>query len=325
MRSALLCILVLLLAVPVQAEGRDLTVRSIPLDREDPGVSGVGALQYLGGLEIESNLAAFGGWSDGWATEDLKSLVLVSDRGQFVEFALKRDPEKGVLIDLESGPLQPLLDMEGHPLAGQFRRDAESLANLGEGAFAVGFERDHRIWLYSDGLEQPARARIGPAALADLPAAALNSGVEAMARSPDGQTLIAILEGPRVQGQTTAFIRRDGRWQERVFASSPGFGVTAASYLASGDLLVLERFFSPATGPIVNLLQVAAGTLAGEGPITGDRLAVFRRPMSVDNFEILVTGRDGDGSSLILIGSDDNFNDLQRFLLLLFRFNPKWK
>lgn len=282
---------------------------------------GVGALHYLGGLAIESDAAGFGGWSGGWASEDMSEITLVSDRGKTASFAIERDSDSGALIGARLAAFASLRGTDGRALTGRFDRDAESLAWLPGEGFAVGFEHAHRIWLYGDGLEAPATANIGPEALASLPPAALNSGVEALAQSPDATTLLAILEGPNAEGGTTAFLRRDGLWQERAFVSSPGFGVTAASYLESGDLLVLERFFSPATGPLVNLVRVTAETLAGEGPIEGERLATFARPLSVDNFEIVMVGRDSDGTPLVLIASDDNFNKRQRFLLLLFRLD----
>ncbi len=281
----------------------------------------IGALHYLGGLEIVSDAAGFGGWSGGWASEDLSSFTLVSDRGMIADFSLERDPVRGVLTGLEAGPLRRLLDLEGGPLIGQFNGDAESLESLGPGAFAVGFEHNHRIWLYQDGLDQPATSSIGPPELANLPAARLNSGLEALAQSPDGTLLIAILEGPTAEGRTTAYLRQNGQWRERSFVTSPGFGVTDAGFLENGDLLVLERFYSRATGPLVNLRRVAGESLVGEGAIDGSIIAAFARPMIVDNFEILLVGRDSDGRPLVLIGSDDNFNEAQRFLLLLFRLN----
>lgn len=323
MRTALLALLLPLLPVWVWAEEIDLTVKQVPLNEADVGMDRIGALEFLGGLEIDSPAAGFGGWSGGWASEDLSSLILLTDRGLFADVSLERDPDSGALIGLKAGPLRPVQDRAGLPLAGKLNWDAEALEQLGEGRFAVGFEQSHRIWLYDEGLDRPASADIGPAALAALPVSAMNSGVEALALSPDGEMLIAILEGGNADGQTRAFLRRDEQWRERPFQTEPEFGVTDAAFLENGDLLVLERFYSRATGPLVKLRRVAAETLAGDGLIEGEVLAAFERPMSVDNFEILLLGRDADGSPLVLIGSDDNFNAAQRFLLLLFRLGAE--
>lgn len=325
MRSVLLSLLFLLLPWSLGAEDAVLRVAPLPLNAASPQTSKIGALTYLGGLAVESDLAGFGGWSGGWARRNLSVVTLVSDRGNVAVFDLERDGASGAPIGLQLRALHALLDMQGRPLTGRFDRDAESLAWLPGEGFAVGFEHAHRIWLYGNGLEVPPTANIGPEALASLPVAALNSGVEALAQSPDGRTLIAILEGPNTEGRTTAFLWQDGPWRERAFVSSPGFGVTAASYLENGDLLVLERFFSPATGPLVNLVRVTAETLAGEGAIDGETVATFARPMNVDNFEIVMVGREPDGSPLVLIASDDNFNKRQRFLLMLFRFDPRYQ
>ncbi len=315
----LLTALVLGFSTAALAQGTELSVSPVPLaPGEGPGQR-LGQLVYLGGLEVSSGAPGFGGWSDGTASPDLSHMLLISDRGHSVALTLLRDPESGAPVGLEAGALEPLLDQAGAPVEGPLGWDAEALADLGEGRYAVGFEQDQRIWLYDKGLNAAAGESIGPTALADLPPAAANSGVEALALSPDGSTLVAILEGPGPEGPTRAFFRRDGHWSERPYRAEAGFGVTAAAFLEDGDLLALERFYSRKTGPLVNLRRIAKQTLEGEGVLEGEIIAAFRRPMSVDNFEILLTGRDSEGQPLVLIASDDNFNPEQRFLVLLFR------
>ncbi len=318
MRGLLVSLLVFL-AWTAAAEEVSLTARPVPLGPGEEAGARLGGLTYLGGLEIESGDPDFGGWSGGTASPDLGRLLLVSDRGRWTAMTLLRDGESGRPLSVEAGVVESLLDLEGQPLSTGFRWDAEALAALGEGRVAVGFEHDHRIWLYGEGLGGRASESIGPDALATLPLSALNQGVEALALSPDGAFLVAILEGPGPEGTTSAFFRREGKWHRRDYRAEAGFGVTDAAFLPGGDLLTLERFYSPETGPIVHLRQVAARDLAGEGVLTGRTIASLRRPRSVDNFELLLVGQDADGSPLVLIGSDDNFNPNQRFLLLLFR------
>ena len=55
--------------------------------------------------------------------------------------------------------------------------------------------------------------------------------------------------------------------------------------------------------------------------LRGALLARFARPLTVDNYEGVAVTRDADGVTLVYILSDDNFNFLQRTLLLLFRLD----
>ncbi len=317
---ALLFILLFAQTSTVSAEESSLTATAVPLGRGTGSDDRVGTLAYLGGLEIESGDPAFGGWSGGVGSADLSEVWLVSDRGLFTSLALQRDPGSGRLLGVEAGALRPLLDQDGKILSSKLDWDAESLVRFGDGSHAVGFEHNHRIWHYDRGLGEAAGQSIGPKALAELPLGALNNGVEALAISPDGRLLIAILEGPGPDGTTRAFLRRDGDWQEQAYRSAEGFGVTDAAFLANGDLLVLERFYSRQSGPKSHIRRIAAVSLEDDIP-EGEILASFRRPISVDNFEILLVGAEESGAALILIGSDDNFSERQRFLLLLFRLD----
>jgi hypothetical protein len=59
----------------------------------------------------------------------------------------------------------------------------------------------------------------------------------------------------------------------------------------------------------------------GIGPgaqLMPEEVARFAPPVQVDNFEGVAVRRDADGRTLVYIVSDDNFNALQRTLLLMF-------
>ncbi len=307
-----------MVTAPAQAQVPDLLVQPVALNPTDLQQTRVGQLEYLGGLALSSEDARFGGWSGGVGNGDLSEVTLVGDRGMVLVLALERDRRSGLLDDAEPRAFFPLRDTAGRPLSGKSRTDAEALARLADGAFAVGFERDHRILRYEQGIDGPAAGDIAPKALSALPAWRANGGVEALAASHDG-VLVAILEGPSPLGQTPAFIDWGEGWQERSYLLPNAYGATDAGFLPGGDLLVLERFYSPAVGAKARVRRIPTEVLDGVGPLTGPLLAEFSRPLTVDNFEILLTGRDRDGSSLILLGSDDNFSRRQRSLLMLFR------
>jgi hypothetical protein len=63
---------------------------------------------------------------------------------------------------------------------------------------------------------------------------------------------------------------------------------------------------------VARLPKLAAGAL-----ISGEEIAVLRTPVAVDNMEGLSVTSEG-GRTIVWIASDDNFNPLQRTLLLKF-------
>ena len=88
--------------------------------------------------------------------------------------------------------------------------------------------------------------------------------------------------------------------------------------LADGGVLVLERGYTAIGGAKGRVMQIET-PVAGE-PISGLReLARLTPPIQVDNYEGLAVHIDNDGAVLLYIVSDDNFNPLQRTLLMMFR------
>ena len=64
---------------------------------------------------------------------------------------------------------------------------------------------------------------------------------------------------------------------------------------------------------------------AGEGKfgeagaiLLGELLAELKAPLVTENFEGITAFRDASGATRLLLVSDDNFNDVQRTLLLSF-------
>lgn len=307
--------LVLLIAGPAAAEPPVMAARGVTLAPAEPGRVDLGALKFLGGLELSSEDPRFGGWSAGAANADLSEVVLVGDQASVLRLRLRRKAG-GDGLEAEAVELAPLLGPDGVPLAGQMAVDAESLVALPEGAYAVGFEHDHRVWLYEEGLAGLPGADLAPPELAILPESSLNSGAEALAWHEG--LWVLILEGEAGSESTRAFLGEEGAWRELPYVLTDGFQVTDAAFLEEGDLLVLERFYAPETGPKARLRRIAAADLTGVRALTGPLLAEFARPLTVDNYEVLLAGRDSEGP-LLLLASDDNFNPRQRSLVMLFR------
>jgi hypothetical protein len=87
--------------------------------------------------------------------------------------------------------------------------------------------------------------------------------------------------------------------------------------LPDGRLALLNRRFS-LLGGFTARLTIAALPKAAEGAlITGPVAAAFEGSVTRDNLEALSVTREG-GRTILWIASDDNYNPLQRTLLMKF-------
>lgn len=100
------------------------------------------------------------------------------------------------------------------------------------------------------------------------------------------------------------------------YRPGPGLSPTDCAFLPDGDLLVLERGVSLlAFG--MRLVRVPAAEVRPDATLQGDVL-LEGVGGDIDNMEAVAVHTAPDGSTRIVIASDDNFNDWQRNLLLEF-------
>ena len=293
-----------------------LSARPVALDPEDRARQHVGDLRFLGGLDLRSDAAAFGGLSGLSVSADGR-LAAVTDRGHWFTARIVRNAA-GRLVDLTDGEMGPLRDAQGRPLTGEWR-DAESLERLPDGDWLVSFEREHRVWRYpreAGGLQGRPVPFPAPEAIARAPA---NGGVEALARLPDGRILMLAQGLKREGGARAGWLVSAGAVEPLGYRTAPNFLPTDAATLPNGDVLVLTRHFTVLGGARVRLERVPAAAIEAGATLRGTLVARFRHPLTVDNFEGVAVAEDADGETLVYILSDDNFNFFQRTLLLLFR------
>ena len=171
-------------------EGGPVGVANTPvlLHPDDPDVRQVGRLQFEGGTELSSLHPAFGGWSGLEIHPDGERVLLLSDRGTWLSGELEFD-ENFQLLGLKNTQIFPLLGLDGAPVSGP-NSDAEGLADMGHGVYAVSFERDHRVWVYDLGrnwefIDQAIPETLdGPPGREHWPE---NGGMEALSSSPLGR------------------------------------------------------------------------------------------------------------------------------------------
>src|SRR5690606_1462829 len=120
-------------------------------------------------------------------------------------------------------------------------------------------------------------------------------GIEGMARLPDGR-LILFLEGGQDKPGTLAYLQEDEGFAELPYARQDGFQVTGVAPLPDGGLLIVERFYSPETGPKARLRRLPAESV-GKAVSAGslDLLLELAQPLSVDNIEGVAAWQEPDG------------------------------
>lgn len=294
------------------AEAIEVIVTPIPLQNDAPNITSVGNLKYVGGLQLRSRDGRFGGFSGLGVSQDGTRMISVSDRGTSL-LINTRFNHTGNLVDAHSFDLRTLSDRDGSALRGKRWTDAEAMSPGVEGEIIIAFERDHRLWRYDAGSTIP-RVLRPPEELASMPR---NDGIEALTLLDDGR-LLAISEGSAREDQTVGWVSRVGGWDVLTYKTGDGFRPTGATTLPNGDVLVLERYYTPRQGVRIRIKQVDQTTIQAGSEITGDLVAELRPPLNVDNFEGIDAIMGPAGKPVIYLISDDNFSDDQRTLLMSF-------
>lgn len=327
MRAFLALPLVLLLVPGWAGEERlvtpgsvaDVSAERVGLHPDDPAVARAGALVFLGGVALDSDDPAFGGFSALSVQGD--RFTLLSDGGTLVRFRMGEDwrPRQARFDAVPSGPETGWRKLE---------RDSESMTtDPRTGRVWIGFERYNQIWRYGPGLARAERWR-APAAMADWPE---NGGAESMARLRDGR-FIVLSESKRPPGRTGDDRTREGlsfagdptdpRSAARrfVYRAAPGHRPVDVTELPDGRLLVLERRFQLPFRWTARLALVPRGAARPGRMVEGRTIARLGAPLIADNFEGVAAVREG-GATMLWLVSDDNQSRLQRTLLLKFRLD----
>ncbi len=291
-------------------EPAELRVSAAPVEIAPTELHG---LHLRGAVELTSPHPQFGGISG--LLIDGGELIAVTDRGWLIHSPLADDASG---LRPVGGDIRALADAEGQPLE-EAGLDAEGLARTADG-LAISFERDHRVELLGrDGHGRTIRDR-------RFEQLGYNAGLEALAALPDGR-LLAIAED-RAQG--------GARGGFPVFLIDPAGGTLRSGRLAlpgdrpvtdaevgpDGRLYLLRRAFSLLGGFSVRIERYRLGPDGLPLPETREVLASFGGGSGIDNMEAIALWRDDAGRTRLAIASDDNFQFLQRTLLVDFEVDP---
>ena len=301
--------------LPLYSGTPTVLARRVPLFPDDPDRTRLGALTYLGGLQLRSRDPAFGGFSS--LAVNGGNFTLLSDGGLVFHFRMGGDlvPHAPAFAALPAGPRTGWRKMD---------RDSESLTtDPATGRMWVGFENANAIWRYApdfargEASARPRRMRRWPK----------NSGPESMVRLTDGRFLVLSEDADAPGGgQRALCFDRDPtdpaarRWNF-VFRAPGRYLPSDMAQVDARHLLVLVRDATLREGFTNLLLLVDLASIKPGATVRGRVLARLAWPTLHDNFEGVAVTHEG-GRPIVWLVSDDNTPSwFQRTLLLKFRLD----
>ena len=296
----------------------DLKSSNINLFPTDLKNISLNKLKFVSGIEIKSNHPDFGGLSGLIINED-KSLIAVGDQGIWLTGKIKID-ENGKLVEIINGRLGHLKGNENNPLykLGKSYTDAESIEPYNN-KFVVSFERKHRILIFNN-IFLHSEIFYDRIKYLDLPD---NGGIEAMAPLKNNSIFLLSENLIHPDDKIAGYLLSDNKLKKVYVKKNGSFKPTDMSSLPDGNILLLERSFSPVRGVSARISAIKYEDLKPNSVILPFTLDTLKLPMVVDNFEGISFLKLNDGGYYIFILSDDNFNFLQKTILYQFYWDGK--
>lgn len=308
-------------ATPDLHDAVAVSYHAIPLSSADKNERRVGQLVYRGGLEITSSDARFGGWSGLMVAADGKRMLSQSDEAHWFRADLVYDGE-GNLVGVTHAELADMLDMNGKTMPKK-EGDAEGLAALTpqgpDGAVAISFERDHRIWKYDLSQTLDAKPSVIPTP-PEIKSLDFNSGLEGLTEFAP-HMLFTVAETAQDHGAHPAWlISDDGKFEKLDVVHHEPYEISDAAMGPDGNLYLLERhYFGPVGGVVAAVREIDRTDAKPSARLDGHEIAKFTMRENIDNMEGLALRRDDAGHTFLYMISDDNYNHpLQRTVLLMF-------
>lgn len=302
-----------------------VSARPVPFATFDDETEEAGRLRFRGGLVLTSSDDRFGGLSGLAVSAGGARFRALSDRGHWFEGDLVY--ADGRLTDVANVRIATIETERGLSTTNSRDGDSESLtpATPGDmgGAFFAGFEDRHRIARYSFANDDPGAplATFTPKTDRRIPG---NGGFEAIVMLPDHRLLAMTEDLVDAHGNTVGFLLT---LDEKGIADQASIAMrriepfvpTDLTLLPGGDLMVLERRFSPLQGVGMQMRLIKGADVKEGAVLDGPVVANLDMRYVIDNMEGLSARRGENGETLLYAVSDDNFNaPIQRTLLLMF-------
>ncbi len=319
MQKFRMVLLLLLMVVAVgghrkYARNHDQSINVIPLPfiADAPSARRAGALTFLGGWELKSPNSDFGGVSAMVALANNRFLA-VSDAGILIGFTFdgKSRLADSFIADLP-GAYGKDRDYED--------RDSEGMAyDPASRRIWISYEAHHAIRRFP-----PSLNRIdGVRRLTFTGDWSDNGGIETFVRLADGRFVIISETHMRADDANTAYLYSGDPVEPGTqimpfgYRAPKGYRPTDAALLPDGRVLVLNRRIGFPQGFTAKLVLIDPKDISRNAMIKPKLLATLAPPMLVDNMEALAVTQEKD-QTIVWMASDDNFNTIQRTLLMKF-------
>jgi hypothetical protein len=304
-------------------DGQQVAIKSLVIPEfKSGGGKRYGDLEYLGGLAMASKNGEMGAVSSIRMLPDGKSFVSVMDTGHWAEGKIERGAD-GRLSGIADYRIYTMRDDQGVFSNDKENLDAEGMLIAGNHLY-VSFERVHRIAAYPfPGFETSKPDSVQKPVIKGYRLQG-NGGIEALLKAPDGGAFQGALfyVAERSYNKDGNFIAgvQSGPKKGMFFVKrSNAYDVTDGKVLADGSFLLLERKFSLTDGIGMRIRRFKLADIAPGATIDGTLVMEADFSHQIDNMEGLDTFTAADGSTHLILTSDDNHSLLERNLMLEFK------
>lgn len=305
--------------------GAELPVKAMAISEFRPGAGRLfGRLEFMGGLSLATPKGEMGAVSSIRLTDGGKRFISVMDTGHWATGAVERDAE-GALSGISDYRIYDMLGRDGRP-GDKRHMDAEGMA-LDESRVYVSYEGDHRI----DAYPRPGFETSTPVST-ERPVLAAerlknNGGMEALLKAPDdsalGGALFYVAERSYdAAGNFIAGVQSGPRKGNFTVERAAPYDVTDGVALDDGSFVLLERKFGLQAGIGMRIRRFMLDDVRPGALVKGDVVMEGVFPAQIDNMEGIDAYKAEDGSTRLIVVSDDNHNLLERNLMLEFKLMP---
>jgi hypothetical protein len=136
---------------------------------------------------------------------------------------------------------------------------------------------------------------------------------------PNAGALIVVTETELdAAGNHVAWILDRGHARRFAVKMRDGYAVSDMTFLPDGDIALLERRYRPPFSLWMQVRRLRSADIKPGATVDGPVLMAASLADEIDNMEGISAFRAADGTTVLTLISDDNFNLLERTLLLQF-------
>lgn len=305
--------------------GAVLPVKAMVISDFRPGAGKLfGRLEFMGGLSLATPKGEMGAVSSIRLIDGGKRFISVMDTGHWATGAIDRDA-KGALSGVSDYRIYDMLGRNGRPGDKQ-HMDAEGMA-LDENHVYVSYEGDHRIDAYPRPGFETAKPLSTERPVLTTGRLRNNGGMETLLKAPDDSALQGALfyvaeRSYDRMGNFIAGVQSGPLKGNFSIERAAPYDVTDGVVLDDGSFLLLERKFGLQSGIGMRIRRFKLDDIKPGALVKGDVVMEGVFPAQIDNMEGIDAYKADDGSTRLIVISDDNHNLLERNLMLEFKLMP---